>query len=98
MLIAAGAIETGGGGVVLKVPGLIVNLEDIMAMPVKVRGSAVVTFGDVAAIRCTFEDQDSFAHINGQPALALEVTKRSGANIMDFVDQVKVLMKKLRLD
>lgn len=97
-LIAAGAIETGSGRIVLKVPGLIENLEDVMAMPVKVRGDAVVTFGDVATIRRTFEDPSSFARINGQPALALEVTKRSGANIIDTVAKVQALVEELRAD
>ncbi len=97
-LIAAGAIETGAGRIVLKVPGLIENLEDVMSMPVKVRGNAVVTFGDVATIRRTFEDPDSFARINGQPALALEVKKRSGANIIDTVAEVQALVEELRVD
>ena len=97
-LIAAGAIETGSGRIVLKVPGLIEDLEDVMAMPIKVRGDAVVTFGDVATIRRTFEDPTSFARINGQPALALEVTKRSGANIIETVDEVKALVEELRAD
>ncbi|MCH2165587.1 MAG: efflux RND transporter permease subunit [Marinovum sp.] len=97
-LIAAGAIETGSGRIVLKVPGLIEDLEDVMSMPVKVRGNAVVTFGDVATIRRTFEDPNSFARINSQPALALEVTKRSGANIIETVAEVKALVEELRLD
>lgn len=97
-LIAAGAIETGAGRIVLKVPGLIEDLEDVMAMPVKVRGDAVVTFGDVATIRRTFEDPTSFARINGQPALALEITKRSGANIIDTVADVKALVGTLSVD
>lgn len=98
LLIAAGAIETGSGRVVLKVPGLIENLDDVMAMPVKVRGNAVVTFGDVATIRRTFEDPSSFARINGQPALALEVKKRSGANIIDTVAEVKTVVAGLQQD
>jgi multidrug efflux pump len=97
-LIAAGAIETGSGRIVLKVPGLIEDLEDVMSMPVKVRGDAVVTFGDVATIRRTFEDPTSFARINGQPALALEVTKRSGANIIETVAKVQSLVEELRVD
>ncbi|MFT6168602.1 MAG: multidrug efflux pump [Celeribacter sp.] len=98
LLIAAGAIETGVGRIVLKVPGLIENLEDVMAMPVKVYGNTVVTFGDVATIRRTFEDPASFARINGQPALALEVKKRSGANIINTVAEVKDLVETLRVD
>jgi multidrug efflux pump len=98
MLIAAGAIETDAGRIVLKVPGLIEDLEDVMAMPVKVRGNAVVTFGDVATVRRTFEDPSSFARINGQPALALEVKKRSGANIINTVDEVKALVETMSVD
>ena len=98
MLIAAGAIETDAGRIVLKVPGLIEDLEDVMAMPVKVRGNAVVTFGDVATVRRTFEDPSSFARINGQPALALEVKKRSGANIINTVDEVKALVETMSAD
>ena len=97
-LIAAGAIETGSGGIVLKVPGLIEDLDDVMSMPVKVRGDAVVTFGDVATIRRTFEDPSSFARINGQPALALEITKRSGANIIETVDAVRAVVEELRAE
>jgi multidrug efflux pump len=97
-LIAAGAIETGAGRVVLKVPGLIEDLDDVMSMPVKVRGDTVVTFADVATIRRTFEDPDGFARIDGQPALALEVTKRSGANIIETVAAVKTQVAALRAD
>ena len=89
LLIAAGAIENGAGRMVLKVPGLIEDLSDVMEMPIKVSGDTVVTFADVASVRNTFEDPSSFARINGQPALALEITKRSGANIIETVDLVK---------
>src|SRR6056297_1690846 len=95
-LIAAGAIETGGGRIVLKVPGLIEDLDDVMNIPVKARGDAVVTFEDVATVRRTFEDPTGFARIEGQPALALEVKKRSGANIIDTVAATKAALEDLR--
>lgn len=91
-LIAAGAIENGAGRIVLKVPGLIEDITDVMALPVKVRGDTVVTFADVATVRRTFEDPSGFARINGQPALALEVKKRSGSNIIETVEQVRALV------
>ncbi|WP_068119166.1 efflux RND transporter permease subunit [Tropicimonas marinistellae] len=97
-LIAAGAIETGVGRIILKVPGLIEDLDDIMSMPIKVRGNAVVTFGDVALVRRAFEDPSSFARINGQPALALEVKKRAGANIIETVSAVRTLVAEMRTD
>jgi len=42
LLIAAGAIETGAGRLVVKVPGLIEDVNDVMELPVKVRGDTVV--------------------------------------------------------
>ena len=89
-LIAAGAIENGAGRIVLKVPGLIEDVEDVMALPVKVRGDTVVTFADVATVRRTFEDPTGFARIDGQPALALEIKKRAGANVIETVEAVKL--------
>ena len=97
-LIAAGAIESEAGRVVLKVPGLIENLEDVMELPILVRGQTVVTFADVATIRRTFVDPTGFARIDGQPALALEVKKRVGANIIETVDEVRAVIERAQLD
>ena len=97
-LIAAGAIETGGGRIVLKVPGLIEDLQDVMEIPVKVRGNTVVTFEDVATVRRTFQDPTGYARIDGQPALALEVKKRSGANIIETVAATRAALEELRKD
>ncbi|MGM0692879.1 MAG: efflux RND transporter permease subunit [Pseudomonadota bacterium] len=90
-LVAAGSLDTGAGRQALKVPGIIERLDDVMAMPVKIDGDRVVTFGDVAWIRPTFKDAQGFARIDDQPALVLEVSKRAGANIIDTVAQVQGL-------
>ena len=96
LLIAAGAIESDAGRLVLKVPGLIEDMGDVMELPIKVRGDTVVTFADVATVRRTYEDPTSFARIDGQPALALEVKKRAGANIIETVDAVKAIIAQSR--
>lgn len=95
-LVAAGSLDTGNGRMALKVPGVIENIEDVMSMPVKVDGDTVVTFGDVAMLQRTFKDPTGFARINGEPALVLEVSKRSGANIIETVDQVRELIEQAR--
>ena len=97
-LVAAGAMDTGAGRVTLKVPGVIESLEDVLSLPVKVDGSTVVTFGDVATARRTFKDPESYARINGQPAVALEIRKRTGANIIDTVAQAQALIEQARVD
>ncbi|HET8849521.1 MAG TPA: efflux RND transporter permease subunit [Marinobacter sp.] len=95
-LVAAGSLDTGAGRMALKVPGVIENIEDVMAMPVKVDGDTVVTFGDVAMLQRTFKDPTGFARINGEPALVLEVSKRAGANIIETIEQVQALVDEAR--
>ena len=89
LLVAAGAIDTGSGRMVLKVPGIIENVEDVMSLPVKVTDKEVVVFGDVAQVRRTFKDPDSFARLNGQPTLMLEISKRLGSNIIETIEAVR---------
>ncbi|MDR9426071.1 MAG: efflux RND transporter permease subunit [Marinobacter sp.] len=95
-LVAAGSLDTGHGRMALKVPGVIENIEDVMSMPVKVSGDTVITFGDVAMLQRTFKDPTGFARINGEPALVLEVSKRSGANIIETIEQVRTLVDQAR--
>ncbi len=92
LLVAAGAIDNGAGRMVLKVPGVVEDIEDILAMPVKVSDNAVITFGDVATVSRTFKDPQGFARVDGQPALALEVSKRIGANIIETNQSIRDLV------
>ena len=95
-LVAAGALDSGAGRMVFKVPGVIESVEDLATLPIKVDGSTVVTFQDVATLRRTFKDPRSFARINGQSSLALEVSKRSGANIIETIESVREIVEQAR--
>lgn len=92
-LVAAGAIDEEAGRMVFKVPGVIENLQDLASLPVKKVGDTIVTFDDVASIRRSFKDANSFARIQGENALALEVSKRSGANIIETIEQVRAIVE-----
>lgn len=91
-LIAAGSLDTGAGAMPMKVPGVIETLADVYSIPVKVDGDQVVTFGDIALLRRTFKDPTGFARIDGQPGIVLEVSKRSGANIIATIEKVKATL------
>lgn len=93
MLVAAGAMDTGAGRLVLKVPGVIEDLDDVLRMPVKVEGDRVITFSEIASIRRSFKDPQSFARVAGQPAVTLEVKKRVGANIIDTIAAVRMVVE-----
>ncbi|GAA3922072.1 efflux RND transporter permease subunit [Litoribacillus peritrichatus] len=95
-LVAAGALDTGHGRMVIKVPGVIEDPYDLLDLPVKMYQGNVVKFGDVAQVRRTFKDPEGFARVNGQPAFALEVKKRIGSNIIGTLDEVRALIAEKR--
>ena len=88
-LVAAGALDTGAGRFTIKVPGLFETAQDVFNLPIKVDGDSVVRLRDVAEIRRTFKDATSFARLNGRPALALEIKKRLGENIISTISDVR---------
>ncbi len=88
-LVPAGNLRSGTGQFAVKVPGVIEKPQDILNLPIKRNGDRVVTMGDISEVRRTFKDPTSISRFNGQPAFAIEVTKRSGANILQTVEAVK---------
>ncbi|MEQ1752535.1 MAG: efflux RND transporter permease subunit [Micropepsaceae bacterium] len=88
-LIPAGNVDTGKGRFAIKVPGLVETPQDVLRLPIKVSGSSVVTLSDIADVHRTFQDANTYLRYNGQPAIAIEVTKRIGENIVDTIKRVK---------
>jgi multidrug efflux pump len=92
LLVAAGAQDTGKGRFTVKVPGLFETVLDIRDMPVKSEGDAVIRLGDIAEVRRTFKDPDSYARVNGAPAITVEVSKRAGQNIIETIEAVRAVV------
>ena len=92
-LVAAGDLDTGVGRFAVKVPGLFESAEDIMEMPLRTFGDSVIKVRDVAEIRQTFKDPQNFARINGERAVALNVVKRTGENIIETIEAVRLIVE-----
>lgn len=88
-LIAAGEIETPNGTFAVKIPSSFNEPQDIYDLPVKTNGDRVVTLGDLAEIRLTFEDRTGTARFNGEKTVAIQVVKRKGFNVIDTADAVR---------
>ncbi len=88
-LVAAGTIEGKEGNYAVKVPSLIETVEDVANLPIIAAPGAVVRARDLATIRSTYKDSASITRLNGKPAIAIEVSKRTGANLVETVDKVK---------
>ncbi|HKG01490.1 MAG TPA: efflux RND transporter permease subunit, partial [Xanthobacteraceae bacterium] len=94
-LIAAGALEGQTGRFAVKVPSLFEKPQDILKVPVIASPKAAVTLLDVAQIKPTFKDATSITRVNGRPAMTIEVSKRTGANLIETVDAVKAIVQEL---
>ena len=97
-LIAAGAMEGAEGRYAIKVPSLIETVEDVARLPVVASDTAVVRAMDLAEIRPTLKDPESITRLDGKPAVAIEVSKRVGANLIETVDAVKATTEALQKD
>jgi len=84
-LVNAGAMDDGGGRLVVKVPGVLESVHELVDMPIKARDGKSVRFGDVAVVRRAFRQAEGWSRVNGEQAIVLEVKKRVGANIIDVV-------------
>ncbi|WP_448565540.1 efflux RND transporter permease subunit [Thalassotalea ganghwensis] len=91
-LVPAGTMDTGKGRFAVKVPSVFESVQDLLELPVKVKGERVITFQDVSTVRRSYKDPSSFARLNGNRSISLEVKKRSGENIIHTVDNVKALI------
>ena len=87
-LIAAGEVQTETGAFSLTIPSSFESPSDVRAMPIKVNGDRVVTLGDVADIRMTFDDREAISRNNGKSTIALQVVKRKGFNLIDTTAEV----------
>ncbi len=90
-LVAAGNLEGAQGKYAVKVPSLIETPEDVADLPVVAGQNAIVRAKDVATVRSTFKDAETITRLDGKPAIAIEVKKRIGANIVETIDGAKAV-------
>ena len=93
-LITAGRIFNTGFS--LKVAGTIEDLQTIMDLALWSDGKSYVKLKDITEVRSTYKDPENHAEINGEQTVVLEISKRTGTNIIDTVTQVKEIVEKYK--
>ena len=91
-LIPAGAINSKKGSFTVKIPGLIETRSDVLSIPIKANSDGVTKLSDLVVLKRTFRDAINFTRANGEPVIVLEIAKRTGANLVEVVDQVKSIV------
>ena len=95
-LVAAGSLQSNEGRFPVKVPGVFESAADVLDLPIKADGERIVHFKDIAEVRRTYKDAESYARLNGKPAIAIEVVQRGGANLLQAVEDVMIVVAAAR--
>lgn len=93
LTVSGGSIDVGQQKRAVRVAGQYVRASDIADIQVKNLNGAAVRLGDIATVVDGFKDRESFARLDGRPAITLNVVKRQGENLIDASDKIKALVK-----
>jgi multidrug efflux pump subunit AcrB len=89
LTISGGVITTYGTKNTVRLKGQFQNVTDLNAIVVHSSSGAFVKLSDIAVIKDDFKDQESYARLDGNNVITLNVIKKSGANLLDASDHIK---------
>jgi len=90
--IPGGTIDIGLGKYLVRVPGSYKNVKDMENIVITMRDGKPVYLKDIAAVKDSFEDKDTYARLNGSTAISIAVKKRAGENVLKMTTDVKQIL------
>src|SRR5690606_8439432 len=103
--VSAENVTMSGGNVLsgdfrrsLRIDGEFSRPQEIEDVIVKIENNKIVYLRDVASVRDTFEERESYARSNKLPVVTVNVVKRSGENLLDASDKIKVIIEEAKLN
>ncbi len=91
--ISAGNITSYGMKRSIRVQGQFDNLDVMRNIIIKSASGASIYLKDVAEVKDTYKEQESFSRLNGQNVITLNVVKKSGKNLLEASDKIKTILK-----
>jgi multidrug efflux pump len=90
-----GVIDVGNTKYPVRVAGEFTDTRLIEDLVVKTVGGQPIYLRDVASVDFGFQEQSSYARLDGHPVITLGIIKRSGENIIGTADAVKAAIAEL---
>jgi multidrug efflux pump subunit AcrB len=90
---SGGSIKNGDFERTLRVDGEFTSPQDLEEIIVKTDQQKIVYLKDLAEIKDTFKDRTSYARSKNLPVITINVTKRSGENLLDAADKIKEIIE-----
>ncbi|MGE5394422.1 MAG: efflux RND transporter permease subunit [Candidatus Saccharibacteria bacterium] len=96
LTISAGSLTTNGTRNTVRIKGQFENVNNLKDIIVHSSSGAFVKLTDIADVKDSFEEQESFARLDGKNVITLNVIKKSGANLLDASDQIVKIVDELK--
>ena len=90
--ISGGSVTVGNQKRAVRVAGQYAKASNMANIFVSNADGASIRLGDVATVTDGFQDRESYARLDGTPAITLNVIKRSGENLIVASDQIHALL------
>ncbi|HEX2608412.1 MAG TPA: efflux RND transporter permease subunit [Flavisolibacter sp.] len=94
--ISGGQLEVGNMKRNLQLKGQLKTAEDIQQILVRNSTGAAIYLKDLAAIKDTVKETESYARLNGKKVITLNIVKRSGENLIETSDAVKGVVEEMK--
>lgn len=98
MDITGGLLEVGNMKRNLQLKGQIKTADDIKRIVVRNTSGAPIYLKDIAEIKDTIKERESYARLDGKKVITLNIIKRAGENLIETSDKVKEIVEELKAD
>ncbi len=96
--VTAGEIALNNQKRILSLKNEFKSADQIGNIVVKSQAGSSIYLHDIADVRDSFEEQKSYASMDGKPVISLNIIKASGQNLIDASDKVQDVVKKMQKD
>nr|WP_294903938.1 efflux RND transporter permease subunit [uncultured Lacibacter sp.] len=94
--ITAGQIESGEMKRTIRIRGQFKTVYDLNNIIVKNVSGAPVYLKDIASLKDTVKELESFARLDGKNVITLNIVKRSGENLINTADKIKATVTQMQ--
>lgn len=94
LTMSAGNITSSGMKRSIRIEGQFNDIQTMQNIVVTSSSGAMVYLKDVAEIKDSFKEQESFSRLNGKNVITLNIVKKSGRNLLDASDKIKEILDK----
>lgn len=90
IIVSGGELNIDDQKVSVRINGEFKSVEEIRNLVIRSGKGNIVYLKDIAQVVDGFKEKDSYARLNGQPVLTLNIIKKAGENLVDAADKIKV--------